>query len=202
MIEHRTGTNKVSGYFEHDKFYDMETPQQMDERLWDFIDGRCSEQERAVIGSRIADDPVWQRRYREFLQLNLELHQQELEGPSLRFTKNVMDQIAHLQVAPATRNYINRHVIFGIVAFFFTLITGVIVYLAGKTQWAGNSSDNFLSSHHLSPDNLNWGGVLGSLPVNVFMLVNVVLGLFLLDNYLQRRKKSRHGDATMHSSGS
>jgi hypothetical protein len=150
----------------------------------------------------MASDPVWARRYQSLVELNLAMHQQELEMPSLRFTKNVMERIAQVQVAPATRNYINRNVIRGIMAFFFILIAGIIVYLVGKTQWTGSASDTFLSSHRLNPDKLNWARTLGSLPVNVFILVNVVLGLFLLDKYLQQKKKSRHEDGTAYGSGS
>ena len=41
----------------------------------------------------------------------------ELEAPSMRFTVNVMDEIAHYQIAPATKSYINKNIIRGIGGF-------------------------------------------------------------------------------------
>ena len=173
-----------------------------EQRLWDYIDGLSSPSEKSVIDELIEANGEWKAKYHELLEVHQLMQSSELEEPSMRFTKNVMERIAQVQVAPATRNYINRNVIRGIMAFFFILIAGIIVYLVGKTQWTGSASDTFLSSHRLNPDKLNWARTLGSLPVNVFILVNVVLGLFLLDKYLQQKKKSRHEDGTAYGSGS
>src|ERR1700761_5730669 len=70
-------------------------PQQMmEERLWDYIDGLSSTAERSAIEEMIASNIEWQRKYRELLDLNQMMNSSELEAPSMRFTKNVMEAIA------------------------------------------------------------------------------------------------------------
>ncbi len=64
------------------------------------------------------------------------LRKEELEMPSLRFTKNVMEEIAQYQVAPATKNYINKNVIRGIFAFFLIMISGLLIYFIGQIHWS------------------------------------------------------------------
>jgi anti-sigma factor RsiW len=73
--------------------------EQMDERLWDFIDGLSSPPERSAVEDLIATHGEWQTKYRELLEVHQAMAASELEIPSLRFTKNVMDEIARYQVA-------------------------------------------------------------------------------------------------------
>jgi hypothetical protein len=115
----------------------------------------------------------------------------ELDAPSMRFTLNVMDEIARYQVAPATKSYINKNIIRGIGGFFLSLIIGLLIYIFARVKWssAGSSSVK-LPSVDLGLDKLDFGKFFTSLPVTLFMLIAVVLGLVLLDMYLQQKKVS------------
>jgi len=172
----------------------MDRQQQMEERLWDYIDGLSSTAERSVIGQLIADHREWQIKYHELLEVHKAIHGSELEAPSLRFTKNVMEDIARFQVAPATNSYINKYIIRGIGAFFLLMIVGFMVYFLGQMHWTGAPSSispasGLLTKYTANVDKLDWSRLLGSTPTTIFLLVNTVLGLVLLDMYLTRKKK-------------
>ena len=89
----------------------MDTPIQIEERLWDYIDGLGSPEERSAIQILIAENIEWQHKYKELLNIHQMMNDAELEAPSMRFTKNVMEEIARHHVAPATKTYINKNII-------------------------------------------------------------------------------------------
>src|SRR6266850_6504980 len=110
----------------------MDTSIQMEERLWDYIDGLSSPTEQSAIEALIAENMEWQRKYKELLNVHQMMHETELDAPSMRFSKNVMEEIARLHVAPATKTYINKNIIRSIGAFFLAMIAGFLVYCLGQ----------------------------------------------------------------------
>ena len=122
------------------------------------------------------------------------LQQEELDMPSMRFTKNVMEEISRYQVAPATKNYINKNVIRGITSFFLVMIVGLVIYFVGQMHWNSSSTGNLVPAFSLEANKLNWGKMLNNTYVNIFIGVNTILGLILVDKYMQGRKKDGHPD--------
>jgi hypothetical protein len=175
----------------------MNTEQPMEDRLWDYIDGLSSPAERSAVETLIAANRQWQQKYRELLDVHQLLAGSELEEPSMRFTKNVMEEIARHYVAPATRTYVNKNIIRAIGAFFISMIAGLLIYCFAMIKWSGvsSSSSNLISSYSNnleknSPlEKINWGKLFNSSYVTAFMLIAIVSGLFLLDLYLQRKKQ-------------
>jgi hypothetical protein len=169
----------------------------MEDRLWNYIDGGCSPAEKSAIETLIATNREWQEKYRELLNIHQLLNASELEAPSMRFTKNVMEEIARYQIAPATKSYINKNVIRGIGAFFLTMITGILAFVFSQFKWSsGSKSSNSIklpSANDLGLDQLNridYSKTFNSTWVIGFMLVLVVSGWMLLDMYLQQKKRS------------
>ena len=72
----------------------METQKPMEERLWDFIDGRSAASEKSFIEKILETDIEWKAKYHELLEAHRLFQTTELEEPSMRFTKNVMEEIA------------------------------------------------------------------------------------------------------------
>jgi len=176
----------------------MNTEQPMEDRLWDYIDGLSSPAERSAIETLIAANQEWRRKYRELLDVHQLLAGAELEEPSLRFTKNVMEEIARHHVAPATTTYVNKNIIRSIGAFFLSMIAGLLIYCFAAIKWSSvssSSSSNLISSYSTSLEKnsplekINWGKLFSSSYVTAFMLIAVVSGLVLLDLYLQRKKQ-------------
>jgi len=168
--------------------------QEMEKIIWEYIDGYSNPDEKAVVARHLAEDPEWQIKYNELMQIHALLQKEELDMPSLRFTKNVMEEIAQYHVAPATKNYINKNVIRGITAFFLIMIGGLFIYFIGQLHWTTQSTGNLLPSYNLDAGKLNWSKLLNNTYVNIFIGINTILGLILVDKYLQGKKNNGRGD--------
>jgi len=164
----------------------MNTHSNIEERLWDFIDGLSSPQEKSAIEQLIENNIEWRSKYKELLEVHQVMNgATELDAPSLRFTQNVMEQIAQFQIAPATKSYINNKIIYGIGGFFLTLIIGFVIYAISQLKSAPASG----SSPLIDMSNIDYSKVFNNNFVNAFMMLNVVLGLALFDMYLNNKKK-------------
>jgi len=163
----------------------MNTQNNMEERLWSFIDGNIPTDERSVIGKLIESDAAWKAKYRELLEVNELLKSSELDAPSLRFTKNVMEGIAKTQLAPATKIYLNKRIIWGLGFFFIALFVGFLIY--GFAQMGLDTGEPTNLSKEIGK--FDFSKFFNNTWVNVFMMINVILGLFLLDNYLSNKRK-------------
>ncbi len=169
----------------------METQHNIEERLWNFIDGIASAEEKTVIEKLLETDAAWKEKYSELLQVNELLKALELEAPSMRFSKNVMEEISKLHISPATKSYINNKIIWGLGFFFIALFVGFLIYGFGQMDWSSASE----SSITKNIGNIDISKFFNSKLVNVFMMINVILGLFLLDNYLNTKRKTFHKEA-------
>ncbi len=165
----------------------MNDQQSIEERLWDYIDGLGSATEKSVIEQLIATNIEWQSKYRELLEVHQLMNSSELDAPSLRFTKNVMEDIARYQVAPATRSYINKKIIWGIGGFFLVTIIGFLAYALSQISWGSTGSGSLIPVYDISK--LDWGKFFNNAYTNIFIMINVVLGLMMLDMYLRRKKE-------------
>ncbi len=163
----------------------MDTQQHMEERLWPYIDGTASAEEKTLVEKLVATDTAWKAKYYELLQVHQWLQSSELEQPSMRFSKNVMEEIARLHIAPAAKSYINQNIIRGLGLFFILTIIGFMVYGFGQVQW--NTGTDGTISKNL--DKVDFSKFFDNTWMNALMMVNVVLGLLLLDNYLSNKRK-------------
>lgn len=166
----------------------MNSQTNMEERLWDYIDGLSASQERAVIDELVASDAAWRAKYHELLETHELMMSTELDAPSMRFTKNVMEEISRMQIAPATKTYINKNIIRGLAIFFITLVAGFLIYGFAQVNWqSGNSGDSSLPVDFTQVD---YSKIFNNTFVNVFMMINVILGLFLLDRFLANKRRN------------
>jgi anti-sigma factor RsiW len=162
----------------------MQTPKDIDTRLWAYIDGIASARENQEITRLIAENTLWQARYAELqtLQNALKLHIDE-DAPSMRFTRNVMEEIGRHQISPAAASYINNKIIYGIAAFFIGTITAILAYTIGSANWSGNETA-VLNQH----PTINIPAFFTTHFLQVFMVISTVLALMLLDACLQQKR--------------
>lgn len=192
---HKDPPDNPDNWITQTLFY-MSTQQTMEERLWDYIDGLSSPAEKSAIEELIAANLEWQQQYRELLNVHQMMGQSELEEPSLRFSKNVMEEIARLQVAPATKTYINKNVIRSIGGFFLAMIAGFLVYCLSQFKWADSHSSSMVPQYNIDVEKYNPGKFMNSTTTTIFTLIAAVLALMLLDAWLQRQKeKTQHKEA-------
>ncbi len=166
--------------------------QDMEKLIWEYIDGRCNPAGKELVNRKLEEDPAWRSKLNELMIIHEMLQKEELEMPSLRFTKNVMEEIAKVYVAPATKNYINKNVIRGITAFFLAMIGGLFIYIIGQIHWNTNSTSNLIPSYSLDANKLNWSKLLNNTYVNIFIGINIMLALILVDKYMQGKRKAGH----------
>lgn len=165
----------------------MDNLQEKEQRIWEYIDGVSDTAEKNAVEKLIAENLEWRRLYQELLEVNTLVQDTELEAPSLRFSKNVMEEIAKLNIAPATKKYINNKIIWGIAIFFIASITGFLVYGIGQIDWS--AAANTGSNWPVDFSNVDYSKMFNSSFMNIFMMVNVVLGLMLVDRYLNKKRK-------------
>jgi hypothetical protein len=164
----------------------MENLKNMEERLWDFIDGLSTPDERTEIKRLLETNPVWQKAYSSMTDMNTLFRETSLEEPSMRFSKNVMEEIAKYKIAPATKSYVNKKIIYSIGGFFMLLIGGMLAYLFTQIDY---TQPGTISMPENMPEmNFEWSAYINSTTLNIFLMIDAVLGLMLLDKYLNKKK--------------
>jgi hypothetical protein len=169
----------------------MNRQQTMEERLWEYIDGTATTEDRLRIEALLQSQAEWKDKYSELLEINQLLHSSDLEAPSLRFTKNVMEEITRLQIAPAAKSYINNKIIWGIGIFFITLMVAILGYGFSQMEWTSTDKSSF--TDQLSK--IDTSKFFNNDLINAFMMINVLLGLVLLDNYLSNKRNKLRKEA-------
>jgi hypothetical protein len=159
----------------------------MEVRLWEYIDGFSNDAGKSAIEKLIAENAEWKAKYHELLEVHESLNLVELEGPSMRFTKNVMEEIAKYQIAPATKTYINSKIIWGIGIFFIAMIVGFLIYGFAQIDWTvAGETKNPLG---VDLTKVDYSRMFNNTLMNGVMMLNVILGLFLFDRYLSNKNK-------------
>jgi hypothetical protein len=170
----------------------MNTQQSIEERLWDYIDGHALPEEKSAIEQLIESNIEWRNKYHELLDVHqLMSNSLELDEPSMRFTQNVMEDIAKYHIAPAAQSYINKRIIRGIFAFFLLTIAGFLIYGLGQVNWSSGGGSTTLP-FNVNPSDINkvdFSKFFNNTYTSIFVMINAVLGLVLLDMYLGKKKK-------------
>ena len=159
--------------------------QEDEARLWEYIDGSGEVAERSVIEKLVAGNKVWREKYHELLELHQVMQASDLEEPSMRFTKNIMEEISKLSIAPAAKSYINKKVIWGIGGFMIAMIVGFLIYGVAQINWSEGNSD---SLNGFDFTQIDYSKMFNNNLMNVFMMLNIVAALIFLDRYLANRK--------------
>ena len=163
----------------------------IEETLWNYIDGTCSADEQNAISKLIAGDEAVRLKYQELLAFNKEFSTMELDEPSMAFTYNVIEAIRTEQAQVPLKATFNKRIIMSITLFFVITLTGFIIFAFTNMDFTSmGSADigvkvpaNFklpeVSTHFSKP------------LVEGFMFFDVVLGLFLFDTWLRRKKQAQ-----------
>ncbi len=159
----------------------------MEDRLWDYIDGRGTPAERAEVEALIAANPAWGKAFRELKEVNIWLGGADLEVPSLRFTKNVMEAVEHQAIARPTSTYISKHILRGVALFFGAMLLGalgLVVY-----TWRPDTTP---AKAFVKMPTFNLPSYSFQVPtylVSGFVLLLVIAGFMFLDAFLHTKRK-------------
>jgi hypothetical protein len=158
----------------------------VEEILWNYIDGNCTPDEQQAITELIAKDEAYRLKYQELMSLNKEFMAMEIDEPPMAFTYNVMEAIRTEHAQQPLKAAINNRIIMGIAAFFVLTIVALLGYALSHVSLAAGSHPVATPvSNYKMPELKSFV----SKPVmQVFFFFDVVLGLFLFDTYLRRKK--------------
>jgi anti-sigma factor RsiW len=167
----------------------MNKPENIEEHLWEYLDGAGSAADRLFIEQLIASNAAWKAKYQELLELQDMLsHRLELDEPSMRFTQNIMEAIGKYQIAPAAKSYINKRIVWGIAGFFICTIIGSLIAVFAQVHWSAGSTTDSSFINKINLDKVDISGLFNKTYTTIFMMINVVLGLVALDMFLRRKK--------------
>ncbi|MGB4769892.1 MAG: hypothetical protein WBP58_00435 [Chitinophagaceae bacterium] len=159
---------------------------QIEQYIWDYIDGLSTPEEKVMVEDLLRHDQQWRTIYEELRFVNAEIQSADLvDQPSMRFTKDIMDQVSKFKVAPPAQSYINKKIIYGIAAFFGLVMIGTLIYSIGLVDFSTGSSSSGLNID-MSKWSFNPSQYLNSTVLNIFIFFNVIAGLALLDRYLRK----------------
>lgn len=160
---------------------------EIEEKLWNYIDGDCTAEERTQIEARLLVDGQYQKVYEELLALNKALEHLEFEEPSMSFNRNVMDQV-NLEIKPvALKTKVDNRIVYGIMAFFIISMLGIFGYVITQSDFSLSAS--------LSKINIQFDTEKLITPTffKVFLVIDVVLILLFIDNYLRKGLTQKKG---------
>jgi hypothetical protein len=160
----------------------------IEQRIWDYLDGTGTLQERELTEQLIESDPLYQQVYEECRSFNSMVSRIDQEEPSMGFNRNVMEKI-NLEPAHALfKSLIDRRIIFGITGFFLFTITALLVVLFYQIDWT--QTTGFKTPEFTMPA-IDTAKYLNSTFINIFFFVDIIIGLYLFDGFLRKRLKSK-----------
>lgn len=163
----------------------------MEERIQDYLDGICSQSEAAEVLNKINTDGEWKERY-EALQAvhTLLAHDLETMQPSMRFTKNVMEEVSGLTIAKPVRLRNNPWIFRSAGGILGTLLLYVMVQMFGQIDLSSAGKSSPIPMPTVSMPEVNWGQYLGGGTTLLLFMICTVLGFVLLDKWLTSRRKA------------
>jgi hypothetical protein len=161
----------------------------IEERIQAYIDQGCSEAERLFVEDKIATSNIWNEHY----QAALAMHELLFTGleplePSMRFTKNVMEDIAGLEIAKPIRLQQNPWIFRIAGGLLGTILLAIVAYSLSLLEFSSGSN---LSIPAMQVPEVNWAGYLGQGTTLLLFMVCTILGLYLADKMLGKKLMKR-----------
>lgn len=154
---------------------------EIEEQLWDYINGFCTEEERKAIEILIANDTNYRSKYTELKAFEENMPALNLEEPSMGFTFKVMESIRAEQARVPLKTHINPNIVRGIAAFFICTILVLLGFVFASVDWTAPSQTH-LPEIKIPPV----ANYLNPVVIKGFLFFDVVLGLFFLDHYFRK----------------
>jgi hypothetical protein len=167
----------------------------MEERLWNYIDGTCSDEERKAIDILIEQDAAWRAKFEELMNFDQQLVKMEMDEPSMGFTYKVMEGIRAEHALQPLKAGINKNIIKFIGGFFIVTIVIMMIYLFVTVPVGHVNLSKELTDKVKLPQGIDLSVlknyINGSVVLKVFFVFDTILALFLTDAYLRRKRLSK-----------
>jgi hypothetical protein len=175
----------------------MKWNEEAEERLWNWLDGQASEQEAALLQELVAADADWKSNYEKLKSLHEGLKtDMEWLQPSMRFTKNVMEQIAAISMQAVVRkNYVNKKIVWAVGGILVCMLVAVLAYAFASVSYTDTSNVD-LQWPNFSIKSINWAKWWNG-PVGLgAMMLFVISGLHFADQYFRQKLARPKQDQT------
>jgi hypothetical protein len=154
-------------------------------KLWDYIDGNCTPAEQETITLLIEHDEVYRKTYNELLQFNSGLAGLEMDEPSMAFTYNVMETIRTENASQPLKARVNKRIVMAIAGFFVITLAALLIYAFGTVNWSTGETIKVPGQFNVHVTQVNT--FFTGRAMKAFLFFDLVTGLFLLDHYLRRK---------------
>jgi len=161
----------------------------VEQHVWEYLDGTCSEQDHKKIEHLIENDPVYKAAYAELQVLHLDLSQIDLEEPSMSFTRNVMEKVAAAPAPGSIRSLVDKRIIYSIAAFFALSMMMMLVFALSQIDWSQPAS-SVLPEYEIPK--VNYLSFMDGTFFRMFLFADLILGLYFLDSIMRKRMLSNH----------
>ncbi|MGI4751651.1 MAG: hypothetical protein ACRYFB_13550 [Janthinobacterium lividum] len=153
----------------------------MEEKLWDYIDGFCTEEERKAMDLLLESDENYRHKYSELKAFQKQLFSLEIEEPAMNFTFNVMENVQQEKILKPLKTTVDQRIIFGIAAFFICCIMLLLGYVFANINWHASTQIK-IPEIKLPAVSSYFGSVL----LKGFLFFDLILGLFFADHYFRK----------------
>lgn len=160
--------------------------EEMEMKLWEYIDGVVTADERKHIADLIETDELWKATYNELLSFHRDIKAAEPLQTSVDFTGTVMKQIIPSNYQYSARKNVFSYAIRAICTFFIGIVILSIIYLARNVSWNSGQDSSDTANTSKFPD-LTWP--TWQLPGNAGIIaafMTVLLALLVIDKLFRR----------------
>jgi hypothetical protein len=155
----------------------------MEEKLWEYIDGTCNEEESVAIAALIEKDAMWRTAFNQMLAINNDVSALTLDEPPMSFSYNVMEGIRAHEASKPLKTSVSKYIIGAIAGFFVLTILAIIVAMFADARPNTGNGIPGLNLPDLSV-------LTGSGALKVFFYFDVMLLLFLADGILRSKRNN------------
>jgi len=153
----------------------------MEEKLWDYIDGFCTEEERKAIDLLLKTDENYHHKYLEMKAFQENISLLEMEEPAMNFTFSVMESVRGEKILRPLKTTVDQRIILGIAAFFMCCTMLLLGYVFMNINWTASAQIK-IPEIKIPSVNAKFSSVL----LKGFLFLDLILGLFFADHYFRK----------------
>ena len=160
-------------------------------QIQSFIDGEGTKAEREETEKMIAIDLQWKETYEGLMEVHrLLAGGMETMEPSMRFTKNVMDEISGLEIAKPVRLHQNPWIFRIAGGILGVMLVAIMVYMFSLLDFSSNPGSSSLALPDVALPKISWTNYIDNGTTMVLFMVCTILAFVLLDKFLFNKSKS------------
>jgi hypothetical protein len=158
----------------------------LEEKIWDYIDGLASQQEREELEAFLSQNPLAQQQFEELSMLNVDFKDLELDEPSMSFSANIMREIN----APLSKKAsIDKRIIYAIGGFFGLAMLSCVIIVLGEINWSAGADFSLNIDDQIGSisQSLQFSTPFKSYLLYGFLMFDIAVALIFFDQYLRKK---------------